>query len=156
MPNKHSPCPSLFVASISVRKMQGLGCLNYFLMFVIFLYAPRHWILTSALSVLPTCVCVSLTWLSPYLNRLCPESLLGREVAGYQIVYQCQYLMKPDVELSMRATLRAPVKTSMEIMQSFKTFVFVLASDRRIQTVETFLTVYVRTEDFYNYTCDTV
>ncbi|CAL1139678.1 unnamed protein product, partial [Cladocopium goreaui] len=44
-----------------------LGCLNYCLMFMIFLY-----------------------------------------VAVYQIFYHCGYLLKPDVELSMRATLRAP------------------------------------------------
>ena len=31
------------------------------------------------------------------------------QVAVYQIFYQCRYLLKPDVELSMRATLRAPV-----------------------------------------------
>ena len=31
------------------------------------------------------------------------------QVAVYQIFYHCGYLLKPDVELSMRATLRAPV-----------------------------------------------
>eukprot|EP00913_Durusdinium_trenchii_P033032 g30923.t1 len=29
-------------------------------------------------------------------------------VMGFQIIYQCRYLVKPDIELSMRTTLRAP------------------------------------------------
>ena len=36
-------------------------------------------------------------------------TVVTAQVAVYQIFYHCGYLLKPDVELSMRATFRAPV-----------------------------------------------
>ncbi|CAK9047132.1 unnamed protein product [Durusdinium trenchii] len=69
----------------AVVKDCRLGMLNYALMIGIFVYA---------------------TW-SP-MEQFWGLLSYPEQVMGFQIIYQCRYLVKPDIELSMRTTLRAP------------------------------------------------